>query len=554
MSYLVLARKWRPLNFDDVVGQAHVVRALQNALSADRVHHAYLFAGTRGVGKTTLARILAKALNCEVGVAENPCGKCASCLAVDEGRFVDLIEVDAASRTGVDDTRELLENVQYTPTSGRYKVYLIDEVHMLSRQSFNALLKTLEEPPPHVKFLLATTDPQKLPVTVLSRCLQFNLKRLPASLIDERMATICAAEGLEAEPAALARLARAANGSVRDALSLLDQARAYGDNRLSDTDVAAMLGAMDQDQVIGLVNSLAAGDASELLARVATLDEDVPDYDRVLDELATQLQRIAVIQLVGADALGDEEPDGELCRLAESMDPAVVQLYYQLVVGSRRDLDLAPDPRIGFEMALLRMIAFRPDHGEGVATSSSAKDGRAGDKASSSKRGPASPKPQGRASSKSVAPEARAPRAADSAGGAEAFAAGELNDWPAFIADLNVKGAARQLAEHCALDSSTPFDVRLRVDPKNQHLLTKQIVDRLEQAVQNHLGSSIKLSVKVAELAVETAADRASAKAAAAQRKVREDFTQDPSVRELMDAFDGEIVADSIQPRSGPAG
>ena len=301
MSYIVLANKWRPHRFSELVGQQHVVKALVNALAAGRVHHAYLFSGTRGVGKTTIARILAKALNCEQGVSAEPCGECRACLAIDEGRFVDLIEVDAASRTKVDDTRELLDNVQYAPTSGRYKVYLIDEVHMLSTHSFNALLKTLEEPPPHVKFLLATTDPQKLPVTVLSRCLQFNLKRLAPDLIVGQLGRICTDEGMASDDVALASLARAAQGSMRDALSLLDQAIAYGDGTVKASDVAAMLGTIDTDHVERLLRHLAAQDGAALLDEVEALDERAPDYEAVLDELMASLKHLAVVQLLGSD-------------------------------------------------------------------------------------------------------------------------------------------------------------------------------------------------------------------------------------------------------------
>src|SRR3984893_6428069 len=307
MSYVVLARKWRPKRFAEMVGQEHVLRALSNALDSGKVHHAFLFTGTRGVGKTTVARILAKSLNCETGVSANPCGTCAACREIDEGRFVDLIEVDAASRTKVDDTRELLDNVQYAPSRGRFKVYLIDEVHMLSNHSFNALLKTFEEPPPHVKFLLATTDPQKLPVTVLSRCLQFSLKRLPASLIGERLKFIAAAEHLEFEPAAVALLARAADGSMRDALSLLDQLIAFGGGALNEVNTRAMLGTIDRGHVGRLIDALARADGAAILAEAKALDRDAPDYDRALVEVAAFLQRIAIVQIVPDAAFQDDE-------------------------------------------------------------------------------------------------------------------------------------------------------------------------------------------------------------------------------------------------------
>src|SRR5271156_5240909 len=322
MSYIVLARKWRPKRFAEMVGQEHVLRALTNSLDSGKIHHAFLFTGTRGVGKTTIARILAKSLNCERGVSSNPCGVCAACREIDEGRFVDLIEVDAASRTKVDDTRELLDNVQYAPTRGRYKVYLIDEVHMLSNHSFNALLKTLEEPPPHIKFLLATTDPQKLPVTVLSRCLQFSLKRLPAALIGERLKFIAAAENLSFEPAAVALLARAAEGSMRDALSLLDQLIAFGGGTVNEINARSMLGTIDRGHVARLVDAVARGDGAALLAEVQELDRDAPDYDRALVELAAMLQRVAIVQIVPDAAPQDEEFDSaQLLKLAAAISP-----------------------------------------------------------------------------------------------------------------------------------------------------------------------------------------------------------------------------------------
>ncbi|HSH29698.1 MAG TPA: DNA polymerase III subunit gamma/tau, partial [Thiohalobacter sp.] len=361
MSYQVLARKWRPRSFSELVGQAHVLRALVNALDNDRLHHAYLFTGTRGVGKTTLARILAKSLNCETGVGSHPCGECSACREIDEGRFVDLIEVDAASRTKVDETRELLENVQYAPTRGRYKVYLIDEVHMFSNHSFNALLKTLEEPPPHVKFLLATTDPQKLPVTILSRCLQFNLKRLPPEQIRDYLEQILEREGIRSEPGALRELARAADGSMRDGLSLLDQAIAYGGGEVAEAEVRTMLGTIEREFVYDLARALAAGDGRALLARVADAAERSTDFAALLAELLSVLQRIAVHQALPDGGL-DEYADlpEVIAELAAAMSPEDVQLFYQIGLIGRRDLPLAPDPRGGLEMILLRMLSFRP--------------------------------------------------------------------------------------------------------------------------------------------------------------------------------------------------
>src|SRR5262252_1352213 len=362
MSYLALARKWRPRSFAELVGQEHVRQALGNALAQGRVHHAFLFTGTRGVGKTTIARILSKCLNCEIGVTATPCGKCATCREIDEGRFVDLIEVDAASRTKVDDTRELLDNVQYAPTRGRFKVYLIDEVHMLSAHSFNALLKTLEEPPPHVKFLFATTDPQKLPVTVLSRCLQFNLRRHTVAEIESRLTEICKAEGIPADAEGLKALAGAADGSMRDALSLLDQGIAFGAGKVEGAAIRAMLGTIDREHVLRLLEALANQDGNALLAEADRLAERSPDYGAVLDDLLAALQNIAVLQLVKG-RLDDAEVEA-LAPLSSRLTPEDVQLYFQIALSGRRDLAVLRDPRIGFEMTLLRMLAFRPADAE----------------------------------------------------------------------------------------------------------------------------------------------------------------------------------------------
>ncbi|WEZ87181.1 DNA polymerase III subunit gamma/tau [Pseudomonas sp. NyZ480] len=360
MSYQVLARKWRPRSFREMVGQTHVLKALINALDNQRLHHAYLFTGTRGVGKTTIARIIAKCLNCETGITSTPCGTCSVCREIDEGRFVDLIEIDAASRTKVEDTRELLDNVQYAPSRGRFKVYLIDEVHMLSTHSFNALLKTLEEPPPYVKFILATTDPQKLPATILSRCLQFSLKNMSPERVVEHLSHVLTAENVPFEPDALWLLGRAADGSMRDAMSLTDQAIAFGEGKVLAADVRAMLGSLDHGQVYGVLQALLEGDARALLEAVRNLAEQGPDWSGVLAEMLNVLHRVAIAQAL-PEAVDNGQGDRErVLALAAALPAEDVQFYYQMGLIGRRDLPLAPDPRGGFEMVLLRMLAFRP--------------------------------------------------------------------------------------------------------------------------------------------------------------------------------------------------
>ncbi|MEQ7329792.1 DNA polymerase III subunit gamma/tau [Xanthomonas campestris] len=416
MSYLVLARKWRPKRFAELVGQEHVVRALSNALDSGRVHHAFLFTGTRGVGKTTIARIFAKSLNCETGTSADPCGTCPACLDIDAGRYIDLLEIDAASNTGVDDVREVIENAQYMPSRGKFKVYLIDEVHMLSKAAFNALLKTLEEPPEHVKFLLATTDPQKLPVTVLSRCLQFNLKRLDEDQIQGQMTRILAAEEIESDPSAIVQLSKAADGSLRDGLSLLDQAIAYAGGALREDVVRTMLGTVDRTQVGAMLQALSDGDGAQLLKVVAALAEFSPDWSGVLEALAEALHRIQVQQLVPSVAfVGDGiDPTG----FAAQLRPEVVQLWYQMALNGRRDLYLAPSPRAGFEMAVLRMLAFRPaaavpagssDDGRGASAGSNTRGTATGVQAAPAAAAPAPAATSAKAADVSPAPLVSAP-------------------------------------------------------------------------------------------------------------------------------------------------
>ena len=519
MSYLVLARKWRPRLFTEMVGQEHVVRSLTHALVSGRVHHAFLFTGTRGVGKTTVARILAKALNCETGVSATPCGVCSACREIDEGRFVDLIEVDAASRTKVEDTRELLENVQYAPARGRYKVYLIDEVHMLSGHSFNALLKTLEEPPPHVKFLLATTDPQKLPVTVVSRCLQFHLKRLPVPLIAERLSQILAAEKVNFEAAALPLLARAADGSLRDALSLLDQALMFGGGQVAEAEVRTMLGTVDRNHVVRLAERLAQGDAAGLVDIVKSLDEQAPDYDQVLAELASLLARVALHQNVGAEAEPGAWDGPTIAALASGIGAEDLQLYYQIAVLGRRDLALAPDPRTGFEMTLLRMVAFRP------ATAA-----------------PERPGPV-----QSAAREPAATRATPTTGAQTRPGPG---DWPALIARLELSGAAEQLAANCSCLGWDGDTIRLRLDARGRALRTPAAEERLSQALARHFGPGIRLNIDSEDERGEadTPARRQAREADLRFQAARAALEADPTVQTLREKFGATVLPETLKP------
>jgi DNA polymerase-3 subunit gamma/tau len=540
MSYVVLARKWRPKRFAEMVGQEHVLRALGNALDSGKVHHAFLFTGTRGVGKTTIARILAKSLNCETaGVSSNPCGTCAACREIDEGRFVDLIEVDAASRTKVDDTRELLDNVQYAPTRGRYKVYLIDEVHMLSNHSFNALLKTLEEPPPHVKFLLATTDPQKLPVTVLSRCLQFSLKRLPASLIAERLKFIAGAENLQFDPAAMALLARAAEGSMRDALSLMDQLIAFGGGSLNEAATRAMLGTIDRGHVGRLIDALARADGSALLSEVKELDRDAPDYDRALIELAAFLQRIAIVQIVPEAALQDEEFDADsLTRLAQAISPEDVQLYYQIALNGRRDLSVAPDPRLGFEMTLLRMLAFRPD--------SAAIHGNTNGRAAA--LGSAAGGPARHGAPAIAAPEPAAPDAAAPDASGHRLTRIDAGNWSAVVEAANLSGMVRQFALNCVPGAFEHNLLVLKLDQATADRRTRPIEDKLVQGLSKYFGRDIRLTFETAQSTLDTPARQRLLQEQDRTLRAAAAFEADPTVKGLRERFGADVDAASVKP------
>ncbi len=541
MTYTALARKWRPKSFAEMSGQEHVLKALGNALDSGRVHHAFLFTGTRGVGKTTVARIFAKCLNCERGVTAQPCGECASCREIDTGRFLDLIEVDAASRTKVDDTRELLENVQYAPTRGRYKVYLIDEVHMLSTHSFNALLKTLEEPPPHVKFLLATTDPQKLPVTVLSRCLQFNLKRLTTGLITARLAHILEAEGIVSEAAALRLLATAADGSLRDALSLLDQLLAYGNGQAREDDAVAMLGTVNRAHVVEIAELLAVQDAAGLVRHAQQLEQWAPDYAQLLDELNSLMARVAVLQVV-PDAAADEDGYAPelLERLKGQMSAEDLQLYYQIGLLGRRDLHLVSDPRVGFLMTLVRMLAMRPQGlGYGPAPAAAA--------APVAMAGPAALAPRAAALPQAVAATpASAPTAS--------LSTLTPDNWGSLAQRLELVGLARQLASNCAYTGRQDALLRFALDPRHQAIRSKSQEDKLAQALSRYFGETLRIEIEVSTPPADTPALAQARRADEQLGAARAGLDRDPTVLALKERFGATLHPESVRLSGAEAG
>ena len=542
MSYQVLARKWRPKSFREMAGQEHVLKSLINALDHNRLHHAYLFTGTRGVGKTTIARILAKCLNCDTGVSSHPCGSCSSCMEINEGRFIDLIEIDAASHTGVDDVRELIDNSQYLPSRGRFKVYLIDEVHMLSKNAFNALLKTLEEPPAHVKFLLATTDPQKLPVTILSRCLQFNLKNLSVERIVEHLNYVLGQEMIPYEEAAVWLLGRAADGSMRDALSLTDQAIGFGNGKLNADDVRTMLGSINQEFVVDLAKALITQNFATVLETVRKLAEYNPDYSSALDELASLFHQIAIAQALPDATKTVDNSAGK--QLAPQISAEDVQLYYQLAIQGRRDLPLAPDQRAGFEMTLLRMLAFKP-HGIPQAPGKT-------------------PSPEVKVAAKKPEPTPLASEPAPKPSVATTVVALasspttitidhlSADNWYLALNAMNLSGVMQNTAAHCVLDninrSGNGVTLHFTLDDRQSALFNQSHQDRLAAALSQYFAVPVQTAISVGSVNRETPAliqQRLHQERLAA---AQQEFTADQHVQVFVEHFGAKILTHTIKP------
>lgn len=527
MSYQVLARKWRPKNFAEMVGQEHVVRALSNALDQNRLHHAYLLTGTRGVGKTTLGRIIAKCLNCESGLTAKPCGDCAACTEIDRGRFVDMIELDAASNTGIDNMREILDNAQYAPTSGRFKVYLIDEVHMLSKAAFNSMLKTLEEPPAHVKFILATTDPQKIPVTVLSRCLQFNLKQMSQTAIIGHLQQVLADENVRFEVSALRLLARAAQGSMRDALSLTDQAIAHGGGQIQETEVRAMLGAVDQTYLFELLDALTRQAGASVLEIADRMAQRSLSFDAALQDLGVLLHQIALAQTV-PEALSADAPEKariEALALAFSVDE--VQLYYQIALHGRKDLHLAPDEYAGFSMTLLRMLAFRPE-AQGLASAA-----------------PATSMQKKTSVETAAAPVSVSPvKATPGASSTVEF----KGNWIDLVNTLKLTGMAKMLAQHCELTKLEDAVVTLTLPPEHKHLADKAYQEKLKLSLSEYFGKPMRVNIVLGVTTGPTPVQVQQSEKAAQEKLAIESIEQDPFVRDLVEQFDAKLIESSIKP------
>ncbi len=514
MNYQVLARKWRPRALKEIVGQEHVLRILTHALTQQRLHHAYLFTGTRGVGKTTFARILAKCINCESGITAEPCGTCQNCTAIDAGRFLDLMEIDAASRTKVEDTREVLDNVQYQPTQGRYKVYLIDEVHMLSTSSFNALLKTLEEPPPYVIFLLATTDPKRLPVTILSRCLQLNLKRIPVEQITQHLQHICTSENITHEADALRYLAQAADGSLRDALSLLDQTNAFCHGTITTTETRQMLGSIEQDTLFRLLHALAEQNGEQLITEITQLAEFAADFNQVLEDLLTLLHQFTLAQVIGP-SLNQHE---EITQLAKRFTPEDIQLYYQIALIGRRDLPLAPNPQLGFEMVMLRMLAFKP------TTKNTSQ------KASPPQENIHQAQPAAKSQPKPITQTTQQPR-----------------DWAGILAKLELTGMAQALAANCTMSSLTENQLALTLSSQHEPMLNQKLLARIEEALVKCFNKPLKLEIKLTSAVIETPSKLHHQEQITRQATATNAIKGDSEIQKIISMFGATLDVDSIQ-------
>lgn len=528
----VLARKWRPKSFLELTGQEHVVRALTNALERNRLHHAYLLTGTRGVGKTTIARILSKALNCEIGVTPTPCGTCSACISIDNGNFVDLLELDAASNTQVDNMRELLENALYAPTSARFKIYIIDEVHMLSKSAFNAMLKTLEEPPAHVKFVLATTDPQKIPVTVLSRCLQFNLKQIPQKQIVAHLKNILIQEQISSDAVSLQLLARAAQGSMRDALSILDQAIAFGQGKVDEAMVRDMLGAIDQNYLYDLLNALAQNDGARLLSIADNMEARNLSFDSALQDLAALLHRIALAQTV-PQAISEETPEHEqILKLAQTFAPDSIQLFYQIVLHGRNDLSLAPDEYAGFTMTLMRMLTFLPEDEKDIV-SGMAKHGTISQRRQDNdikSDAPVVPQEKTLVPDKNLTANQPAP------------------DWSSLVDQLKLKGMTKMLAQHSEASVFSADKIELCVPEIHKHLLEKKYQDKIQESINTYFGKPVELKFQVGSVTGMTPAALQHKKKQAKQSAAVAAIETDPVVQQLVEEFDAKIIVSSIKP------
>ncbi len=540
----VLARKWRPKDFSNLIGQDHIIKALTNALEQKRLHHAYLFTGTRGVGKTTIARILAKALNCELGITSNPCGNCSPCIEIDRGNFIDLVELDAASNTQVDNMRELLENALYAPTYARYKVYIIDEVHMLSKSAFNAMLKTLEEPPDHVKFILATTDPQKIPVTVLSRCLQFNLKQIPLTLIAAHLKYVLDQEEILCDETSLQLLARAAQGSMRDALSILDQAIIFGKGKIKESDVHSMLGTIDQVYLYDLLEAIIQKNGAELLNIADGIEAKSLSFDIALQEMAGLLHNLALVQIVPQIINENLSEYKQIVSLSKRLSPEDLQLYYQIVLQGRADLGLAPDEYAGFTMTLIRMLAFVPENSlEDTKTSAtpSAKNLKEQSPCTNNKINTNS-----NSSLEQADPTVLNDITAQNTDSYNTYQSD--NDWPSLVNQLELNGMARMLAQNCEIKTYSKDDIELCLLSEHKHLLEKKYQDKVQAALNKHFGKRINLKFSVGKITGITPAELDNREKQMKQQQAITAIETDPVVRELVDSFDAKLINSSIKP------